>query len=85
MWETAVLDRIEDNRLAVLLVGEEEVERIVPVERLPQGSRAGVWLRVRFDGDTLVEAMINEEATQRAKARIQDKLQALRRRGLKGM
>lgn len=80
-----MIDRVEEDRLAVLLVGEKEVERIVPVEQLPEGSRAGVWLKVRFEGDSLVEAVIDEEATQRARARIQEKLEALRRRGLKGM
>lgn len=85
MWETAVIDRVEEGRLAVLLVGEAEVERIVPVEQLPEGSRPGVWLKVRFDGDVLVEAMIDQEATERAAARVQSKLEALRRRGLKGM
>lgn len=85
MWEQAVIDRIVDGRHAVLLVGEQEAERVVPRERLPHGSGPGMWLRVRFEGDQLVEAMIDEAETERARARVHEKLEALRRRGLKGM
>lgn len=85
MWETAVIDRVEEDRYIVLLVGEGEIERIVPVEQLPRESAPGMWLRVKFDGDTLVEAEIDKETTERVKARIHEKLQALRQRGLKGM
>ena len=78
-----MIDRVEDGRLAVLLVGKQERERVVPIERLPQGSGPGTWLKVRFEGDVMVEAAIDEEETERVKRRVQEKLEALRRRGLK--
>mgnify|MGYP001230767829 FL=1 len=85
MWQQAVIDRIVDGRHAVLLVGEEEVEKVVPRECLPEGSAPGTWLRVRFEGERLVEAVIDEAETERARARVQEKLAALRRRGLRGI
>ena len=80
-----MIDRVKGDRQAILLVGEREVERVVPLERLPAGSGPGTWLQVQFDGDMLIQAVIDEEETERVKARVQDKLEALRRRGLKGM
>jgi len=85
MREKAVIDRIVDGRHVVLLVGEGEVERIVGLDSLPQGVREGMWLWVRFEGERLVEAEIDREETEKAAARIKEKLEALRRRGLKGM
>jgi len=85
MRDKAVVDRIVDGRHAVLLVGQEQVERIVDVNCLPQGVREGTWLRVRFEDDHLVEVEIDHQETQESAARIQEKMEALRRRRLKGM
>jgi hypothetical protein len=81
MEEKAVVDRIEDDQLAVLLVGERERELVVPAERLPAGATAGTWLRVRLEGDELLEASIDADETERAAERISDKLARLRQRG----
>jgi hypothetical protein len=78
--EKAVIDRIEDNRLAVLLVGPGERESLVSVDRLPGGAKAGDWLRVRFEGETLIEAEVDDEQTQASAERIRDKLALLRQR-----
>lgn len=83
MYEKAVIDRIVGGR-AVLLVGEKETERPVAVADLPPGSVEGVWLQLRFDGDTLVEAVIDQEETERVRARIAEKMDRLRRRGRRG-
>ena len=81
MDERAVIDRIVDGVHAVLLVGESERERVVPVGHLPRGATPGTWLTVRFDGDELVHAVVEDEETASARRRIQDKLERLRRRG----
>ena len=85
MRHKAVVDRIVDGVHAVLLVGEEEAERVVAVDALPQGVAEGTWLWVRFHGDQLVEAEIDHQETQATRARIKAKLELLSRRGLKGM
>ena len=80
-WEKAVVDRIVDGVHAVLLVGEDEREHIVPAALLPPGVAPGTWLKVRFDEGNLAEAVIDEEETRRARERISGKLRRLRERG----
>lgn len=47
----AVVDRIEDGRYAVLLIGPDEVELVVDAILLPEGTGEGDWLRVGFVRD----------------------------------
>lgn len=79
--QSAVIDRIVDGTHAVLLVGPDEVERIVPRRTLPADVREGTWLKVRFRGDCLVDAVIDTEATEAAAQRITAKMDLLRQRG----
>jgi hypothetical protein len=79
--EKAVIDRIEDDRLAVLLVGDDERELIVAMDRLPADAKAGSWLRVQLEDDQLIDAQIDEAQTQAVMQRISDKLALLRQRG----
>ncbi len=83
MEEKAVLDRIEEGQHAVLLVGEEEREFIVPVERLPEGAKAGSWLRVQVDGESLTILGVDQGEEEAARLRIEDKMARLRQRGSK--
>ena len=57
MEENAVVDRVEDADLAVLLVGDAQFERVAAVGQFPPGAEAGSWLWVRFEGDQLIAAM----------------------------
>ena len=81
--DKAVVDRIVDRRHAVLLVGEDEVEKIVSIAKLPPGAGEGTWLRVEFEGAELVAAEVDAEETARVKARITAKMERLRQRGRK--
>lgn len=83
MIERAVIDRVEDDRWAVLLVGEEPRQVVVPGDALPAGAKPGTWLRVEFDGDALISAEMDEAYTREIEERIEDKLQRLRKRGRK--
>ena len=78
MSETAVIDRFEGDQ-AVLLVGESERQVVVARNALPKGSREGHWLQVEFAGDKLARVTIDEAGTARAKERIAQKLERLRR------
>lgn len=78
MKQQAVIDRFEDG-WAVLLVGEDERRLNVPRKQLPRGVREGTWLQVELDGDILVSATIDREATARARQRILEKLEKLRK------
>ncbi|MCS7207229.1 MAG: DUF3006 domain-containing protein [Dehalococcoidia bacterium] len=76
MKEKAAVDRIEGN-LAVLLVGEEEREMVVPLAHLPQALEAGDWLVVEIENGRLVSAQRDPQETQARRQRIQAKLQRL--------
>ncbi len=43
----AVIDRIE-NQIAVVLLGEEEIQIDVPLSQLPEGVAEGTWMRLQF-------------------------------------
>ncbi len=80
IMEKAFVDRIVDEKHAVLLIGESEREHIVPVEALPADATAGVWLKVRFEGDDLAEVVIDIEEQEQTRARIAGKMERLRQR-----
>ncbi|EGA90105.1 hypothetical protein GPDM_06990 [Planococcus donghaensis MPA1U2] len=49
-----ILDRIEDDRYAVILVEEEEgLELILPVNRLPAGSQVNSWFTIDSENGQL--------------------------------
>ncbi|MFL6253956.1 MAG: DUF3006 domain-containing protein [Pyrinomonadaceae bacterium] len=66
----AVIDRIEDNGTAVLLVGEDEHKVELPASLLPEGAEGGSHLSITF---TLDEAS-RREAEDRVKA-LQERLE----------
>lgn len=78
MIEKAVIDRFEDGQ-AVLLVGEQEKQFIVLRTSLPKGAKEGHWLKAELDGERLVSVAIDQEETARARQRILEKLERLRR------
>lgn len=83
MDERAVVDRIEDGDLAVVLVGDDEVEHILPRNELPDGSEAGSVLRVSIEDGRIVNARLDAEDTDQTRQRVDDKMRKLRERGRK--
>lgn len=79
--QKAVVDRVEDGKWAVLLVGRDELEKIVHVDHLPKGARAGIWLKVRLENDEVHDIAVDEAETRAARARVGSKLELLRQRG----
>ncbi|MEK7874171.1 MAG: DUF3006 domain-containing protein, partial [Chloroflexota bacterium] len=71
--ERAVIDRIDEGQ-AVLLVGDEERQVVVPLAKLPTGVAPGDWLKVTLDRGELVEAVPDARETARRRARIQVKM-----------
>lgn len=77
-----MVDRIVDDTHAVLLIGEEETEQVVPAEQLPDNAAEGTWLLItRDDEGQAVEIEVDEAQTQGMQERIASKLDRLRRRG----
>lgn len=77
--QQAVIDRIVNGQ-AVLIIDNRE-ERIVPAAQLPAGATEGTWLRVSFDETRLISAVVDAEATEQARVRIEEKVRRLRERG----
>jgi len=69
--DAAVVDRIEDGRHAVLLVGEAEVELVVDVALLPEGAVEGDWLRLGLTADA--------ELTESRRSALEHRLERIRR------
>jgi hypothetical protein len=78
--DRAVVDRIVDGRTAVLLVGPDEVERIVAVEVLPEGAGEGTWVVLEHSNDPAdVRLRIDEQLTQQRFDDLTARLDAIRR------
>jgi len=69
--DAAVVDRIEDGRHAVLLVGAAEVELVLDVALLPEGTVEGDWLRLGFTPDP--------ERTRERRTGIEERMDRIRR------
>ena len=69
----AVIDRIIDGAQAVLLVGEDETEKVVSFNDLPSGAGEGMWLLLHPDGT--IEIDLKE--TNKVMSRIKDKMALL--------
>jgi hypothetical protein len=54
--DALVVDRIVDGRHAVLLIGPDEVELVIDVALLPQGTAEGDWLRLGLTADAALTA-----------------------------
>lgn len=72
--QKAVIDRIVDGKHAVLLVGEDETEMVLPVKDIPEEAREGTWVVLHEDGSIVID----KAETDRVKSRIQDKMALLR-------
>jgi hypothetical protein len=69
--DAAVVDRIEDARHAVLLVGPDETELVLDVTLLPEGTREGDWLRLGLTSDAGL--------TEARRTAIEDRIERIRR------
>jgi len=74
----AVIDRFEEDH-AILLLGDAEERLVVPRKALPRAAEEGHWLQVEVRNGALVCAAIDEQETARARQRIIEKLERLRR------
>ena len=76
--DRAVVDRVVEGT-AVLLVGPDETERLVPADRLPAGAGEGTWLAVAPDADPVVVIAVDAEMTAARREGLEDRLERLRR------
>jgi len=76
----AVVDRFEGDYAVLLLEGKETALN-VPRQQLPQKTREGDYLQVELVDGQVVTVELDPKATEQARARIQAKLERLRRGG----
>jgi hypothetical protein len=74
----AVIDRFEGDLAVLILEGSQERVN-VPRGALPKGSKDGSWLQVEIEDGQVRKAVLDEEETDRARKRIAEKLEKLRR------
>jgi hypothetical protein len=74
----AVIDRFEEELAVLILEGSQER---VNVSRgaLPKKCKEGSWLQVEIVDGQVREAVLDEEETAKARERIAEKLERLRR------
>ncbi len=65
----AVIDRIE-NDLAILLVGDQEIQVDIPVSLLPDGAKEGSWLTI--------DMKLDLDAEQQQRKKISGMLERLK-------
>lgn len=74
-----ILDRIEDDLYAVILVEEERLELILPANRLPTGSKVNSWFTIYAENGQLAVTLddetpfIREKQTEELMARLRKK------------
>ena len=73
-----MIDRFEDQDLAVLLVGQSEKEYNVSRNILPNEVKEGSHLLIVLEDGVISSATLDEEATLEASNRIQSKMDKLR-------
>jgi len=82
---SAVVDRIEDGRIAVLSLGDGKQMLDLPLSRLPEGTTDGDHLRLTFDGEpseqTLTRAVKDRQSRADAEERVRKLQERLSRAG----
>ena len=74
----AVIDQIVDGTTAVLLVGPDESELLLPADELPETAREGVWVIIDLDSDPVAVLAVDTELTEQRAKRIADQMERIR-------
>ena len=73
-----VIDRFEGD-WAVIDISDETEPRNIPRNLMPEGAKEGDHLRIEVEGGNIVQVLLDSEATQVIRKRIDEKLARLRR------
>nr|WP_304214384.1 DUF3006 domain-containing protein [Fredinandcohnia onubensis] len=74
------LDRIEENQHAVILVEEISKEFVIPISKLPNGSKAGSYLNLTIENEIITSIMLNENETSTQQQKVDDMMSKLRKK-----
>lgn len=81
MTNKGVLDRIEEEKHAIILVEELGQEFIIHVSELPEGGIVGTWFDVEITNDKISKLSIDMKETASLQEEITNKVNKLRDRG----
>ena len=74
----AVIDRIVDGTTAVLLVGPDETELLLPADELPGTAGEGVWVILDLDSDPVAVLAVDTDLTEQRERRIAEQMERIR-------
>ncbi|SDN48705.1 DUF3006 family protein [Bacillus sp. OK048] len=72
------LDRIEDNKFAVILVDEIKKEFIVPTVQLPEGSKVNSYFELTIENEKITSITLDEQTTFSEQKKINEMMTKLR-------
>jgi len=72
-----VLDRIEDNDMAVILIEEINKELIIPLHELPCSSKESTWFNIEKKGDAFEVISIDSKTTSQEAEKSTDLMKKL--------
>jgi hypothetical protein len=72
------LDRIEDNKFAVILVDELKKEFIIPKADLPEGSVGNSYFDLTIENDRITSMRLDEQTTLSEQQNVNDMMAKLR-------
>lgn len=74
------VDRIEDGSYAIILIESINKEFAIDSSDLPQNIQAGAWVDVTFRGESIHSVKYDQIETEKAKARVSEKMDLLRQK-----
>jgi len=82
MKKQYTIDRIEDKKIAVLLDSENESLKLeIPIKDIPVKVKEGYIINMDFDGNKIIHAEVDKEATEKARREVQKILDDLKNKG----
>ncbi|MCA1630281.1 MAG: DUF3006 domain-containing protein [Acidobacteria bacterium] len=76
----AVVDRVEDGRIAVVSVEGRESTLDVPLAHLPEGTSDGDHLRLTFDGEPSARTLTKASLDRKARASTENRVKKMQER-----
>ncbi|GAE25627.1 hypothetical protein JCM9140_1634 [Halalkalibacter wakoensis JCM 9140] len=73
-----VMDRIVDQKKAVILVESLKKEIVIDQSKLPSGSKVGTWFQLEIKDEVVQTIEIDEAETKSRRRGIADKLQQVK-------
>ncbi len=80
MDKKGVIDRIEDEKYAVILVETEGSEYVVLKDRLPEGAKEGSWLKFTVVKQEITQMKLEQHQTDVAHRNAKDQLNRIRKK-----